>query len=87
LDDDLDLGEMFLNVKLHVDIRLCYAGVDLTTYGVNDASSGRDSETVFYERWERCLMGLKPSPYNTTRAFAMCEEVIRAILYDGIAFD
>jgi hypothetical protein len=61
---DLDLGEMCLNFKLHGDIRP-YAGVDLTTY-VNGDVSGIDDSSVCWERWERCLMGLKPSPYNAT---------------------
>jgi hypothetical protein len=72
---DLDLGEMFLNFKLHKFIRP-YAGVDLTAYVSTDLS-GASTGTPCWERWERCLMGLKPSPYNATRAFAWCEEVIR----------
>jgi hypothetical protein len=32
---------------------------------------------VRWERWERCLMGFKPSPYNATRAFAWAEEIMR----------
>ena len=77
---DLDLGEMFLNFKLHKFIRP-YAGVDLTAYVTTDSSTAQTEKTC-WERWERCLMGLKPSPYNATRAFAWCEEVIRGDPFD-----
>ena len=77
---DLDLGEMFLNFKLHKFIRP-YAGVDLTAYVTTDSSEA-PTERTCWERWESCLMGLKPSPYNATRAFAWCEEVIRGDPFD-----
>jgi hypothetical protein len=57
---DNDVGEMFLNFILHESVQaLC--GVDLTLYfpdGVPDGTS------VLWERWTRCDMGLRPSPYQ-----------------------
>jgi hypothetical protein len=74
---DLDLGEMFLNFKLHHLIRP-YAGVDVSAYLHKDgAPAPPEPSTVCWERWERCLMGFKPSPYNATRAFAWAEDIIR----------
>jgi hypothetical protein len=74
---DLDLGEMFLNFKLHHLIRP-YAGVDVSAYLRKDgAPAPPDPDTVCWERWGRCLMGFKPSPYNATRAFAWAEDIIR----------
>jgi hypothetical protein len=73
---DLDLGEMFLNFKLDVKMR-AYAGVDLSCYPAGGMKDNPENQGVCWERWERCLMGLKPSPFNATKAFAWGEEVIR----------
>jgi hypothetical protein len=74
---DLDLGEMFLNFKLH-PFAQPYAGVDLTAYISKDGGLGKEGpNTVCWERWSRCLMGFKPSPFNATRAFAWAKEIIR----------
>ena len=62
---DVDVGEMFLNFPLDVQMR-AYAGVDV--------SYGGD---LRWERWTRCLMGLKPSPFICTRAFAWAMEIIK----------
>jgi hypothetical protein len=67
---DLDLGEFFLNFPLDHRIRP-YAGVDLTPY------YGQEKSGLVWERWGRCLMGFKPSPYNTALSFGWAEEVIR----------
>jgi hypothetical protein len=74
---DLDLGEMFLNFKLHPSVQP-YAGVDLSAY-ISKAGDQdkRGLSTMCWERWSRCLMGFKPSPFNATRAFAWAEEIIR----------
>jgi hypothetical protein len=74
---DLDLGEMFLNFKLHPFVQP-YAGVDLTAYISKDEVLKQEGpNAVCWERWSRCLMGFKPSPFNATRAFAWAEEIIR----------
>jgi hypothetical protein len=67
---DLDLGEFFLNFPLDHRIRP-HAGVDLTPY------YGQERAGLVWERWGRCLMGFKPSPYNTALSFGWAEEVIR----------
>jgi hypothetical protein len=60
---DIDLTEMFLNFMLDVKIRTV-AGVDLTKIFVEELTEDRK---ILWERWERLLMGFKPSPYLTTR--------------------
>lgn len=66
---DIDLGEFFLNFPLDMRIRP-YVGVDLTPY------FGQDSKRV-WERWGRCMMGFRSSPYNTALSFGWAEELIR----------
>ena len=70
---DLDLGEMFLNFPLDPKVRP-YAGVDLTEIDNMLVSAGRFART--FERWERMLMGFRPSPYVTTQTYAWGEELI-----------
>jgi hypothetical protein len=70
---DIDLGEMFLNYPLDEDIRP-YAGVDVTNANPGEASK-RNLKRII-ERWARCLMGFKPSPFVTTQTFGWSEEVI-----------
>ena len=69
---DADLGEMFLNFPLDVDMRK-YAGVDLTSIFPEEAERGR----VFWERWVRMLMGFRPSPYLTTREMRRIDLFLR----------
>lgn len=85
---DLDLGEMFLNFMIDPKIRP-YCGVDLTPY-FRDAPSDqpgptrelKDGVPALWERWERCLMGLRPSPYNAIQAFLWAKEVIKGNCHD-----
>eukprot|EP00979_Chaetoceros_neogracilis_P007253 scaffold1521_cov271-Chaetoceros_neogracile.AAC.61 len=69
---DIDLGEMFLNYALDMDIRM-YAGVDVTEQ-VADVAAG--AKRVLDERWTRTLMGLRSSPFVCTQTFAWSEEII-----------
>ena len=69
---DLDIGEMFLNFILHSDLRNL-SGVDLTEYTDDIGELG---QTV-WEVWQRCAMGLKPSPYQAVQAMMVAEEIIR----------
>jgi hypothetical protein len=69
---DLDIGEMFLNFCLHPDIQP-YAGVDLRPYF---GKSGRKGRTL-WERWVRCLMGLKSSPYICIKGLLLALEIVR----------
>jgi hypothetical protein len=73
---DIDLGEMFLNFPLDSKLRP-YAGIDLSAFPVQRREYGNGSSDICWETWERWLIGFKPSPYNATRAFAWCEELIR----------
>ena len=73
---DIDLGEMFLNYFLDPRIRP-YAGVDVTLIGDLLRDKSPDEKKLILMRWERSLMGLKPSPYNCTRAFAWGEDFVR----------
>jgi len=71
---DIDLGEMFLNYPLDATLQP-YAGVDVTD--IEGEHKTGYLATRQWERWVRCLMGFKPSPYITTRAYAWSEETIR----------
>jgi hypothetical protein len=71
---DNDVGEMFLNFMLHEDLRkLC--GVDLTLYYPDEAKAKKGKQTL-WERWCRCAMGLRTSPYQTVQAMLWAQEVI-----------
>ena len=69
---DADLGEMFLNFPLDVDIRP-YAGVDFSNLFPDECKNG---ETL-WERWVRMLMGFRPSPYCTTREMRRIDLFLR----------
>ena len=77
---DIDLGEMFLNYFLDEKLRP-YAGVDVT--GIRELlledfqNLPKDEMRRLVMRWERNLMGLTSSPYNSTRTFAWSEDFIR----------
>ena len=70
---DIDLGEMFLNYPLDEAIRP-YAGVDVTRVDFDEENMEHIKRII--ERWVRCLMGFKPSPFVTTQTFGWGEEVI-----------
>lgn len=63
---NLDLGEMFLNFPLDITLRPFY-GIDLKPY-IEDVQS--------WERWVQCMMGLKPSPYLSTKSFHLANKVV-----------
>lgn len=65
---DIDLGEMFLNYYMDINIRP-YSGVD-----VSQLFPGK--RTVWYQ-WERTFMGFRPSPFNAGKMFAITVDVIR----------
>ena len=81
--DDSDLGEFFLNFILHETLREL-AGVDLTQYRTNEELSNLQDEMIVraWERWERCAMGLKPSPYQTGQGMLFAKDVIRGDRFD-----
>jgi hypothetical protein len=69
---DLDIGEMFLNFCLHPDLQP-YCGVDVKPYFLEESGQGLTQ----WERWVRCVRGLKPSPYVCIKALLIALEVIR----------
>jgi hypothetical protein len=71
---DNDVGEMFLNFVLHESVQaLC--GVDLTKYFPDGIPPGTK---VLWERWTRCAMGLRPSPYQACQGMMWALEIIFA---------
>jgi hypothetical protein len=71
---DNDVGEMFLNFVLHESVQaLC--GVDLTKYFPDGVPEGT---RVLWERWTRCAMGLRSSPYQACQGMMWALEIIFA---------
>lgn len=70
---DIDIADQFLNFVLHEDAQP-YCGVDLSPYFSDECS---ETSPTLWERWTRCLMGAKSSPYQTIRAMLWAEDVIR----------
>jgi hypothetical protein len=63
---DMDVGEQFLNYKLHKDLRLL-SGVDVREVRSRNPAdaSWEASRPGNWERWERNWMGLRDSPYRS----------------------
>jgi len=63
---DLDVGDQFLNFKLHESMR-AESGVDVQTVRSGDPRDEpwEASRQGIWERWERNWMGLKDSPYRS----------------------
>ena len=70
---DVGIGEMFLNFPLLISTQ-SYCGVDLTTLFDDELT---EDKKVIWERWTRCLMGAKPSPYQTIKAMLWAEDFVR----------
>jgi hypothetical protein len=68
---DIDLGEFFLNFPLPLELR-SVSGVDLSPF-----RSHLNLKAESKVRWERCWMGLRPSPYMAVRFYYLAEEFIR----------
>lgn len=66
---DIDLGEMFLNFCLDESLHE-YCGVDLGPYLNTKLTRTR------WERWVRCMMGLKASPYLAAKGMLLALEWI-----------
>ena len=64
---DIDVGDMFLNFQLDVDLH-AYCGVDLTPYLPLLKS---------WMAWSRCAMGLLPSPYFCIKFLLLAAEIFR----------
>jgi hypothetical protein len=72
---DIDIGDMFHNFVLHEQVQQV-AGIDLTPFFLEELITRRDVR-VLWERWVRCAMGLKCSPYNTIQGALIMDEFIR----------
>lgn len=74
---DNDAGEFFLNWMMDEKIR-CLCGVDLTHFlAPNESSEMRKKgEKLHVERWNRCAMGLRPSPYLCVKGMLLAKEII-----------
>jgi len=64
---DMDLADMFLNFPLDNTLQPYY-GIDLSPY---------IPTVTTWERWTRCMMGLKPSPYCTIKGLLLAFELIQ----------
>ena len=79
---DIDLGEMFLNFPLPFLLQR-YSGIDVTIFqdeiNKNENLKGFSVETStkVWASWNRCWMGLKPSPYMAVRFYYFAEEFAR----------
>jgi hypothetical protein len=69
----IDVGDMFLNFIVHEDVRKV-ASVDLSFYFPDELT---ERKRALLERWTRCGMGFRSSPYNTIQAILFAEEQIR----------
>jgi hypothetical protein len=67
---DMDLGEMFLNFPMHPSVQP-YCGIDVRPYCYPDSSR------THLERWSRCMMGWKASPYLTIQSRLFAEEFVQ----------
>lgn len=68
---DLDIGEMFLNFCLDPNLQE-FCGVDLRPYFSEEVARGQ----TLWERWVRCMMGLKISPYVAIKGILLAMEVV-----------
>jgi hypothetical protein len=79
---DIDLGEMFLNFLLDVELRP-YVGIDVSELRkqleeIDDIPrSVLENRGRLFLRWERCLMGLRSSPFNACKAMGWADDIIR----------
>jgi len=72
---DIDIGDMFHNFMLHEGVQKV-AGIDITPFFLEELNHRRDVRMI-WERWVRCAMGLKCSPYNTIQGALFMDEIIR----------
>ena len=70
---DLDVGEQCLNFQLCEEAQI-YCGVEMTPYFKAELKQG---STKIWERWTRCFMGAKPSPYQAIRFMLWAEHMVR----------
>ena len=62
---DNDYGEMFHNFWMHPVLRQ-YCGIDLTGLFPDEAAASPGGR--LWEAWNRCVMGMRPSPYQAVQS-------------------
>jgi hypothetical protein len=77
---DLDFGEHFHNFPLHEQLQL-YCGIDIRPY-FRPKEKGKGKGKTTWLRWVRCMMGLRPSPYNTIQSTHLAYEVVQGNKHD-----
>ena len=93
---DLDVGEQFLNFKLHE--ALCQLSrVDVREVRSRDPEDGpwEDSRPENWERWERNWMGLRDSPYRSLQwqarlkleVYGDCRALANPFHWDRVVFN
>ena len=75
---DLDVADMFLNFMLD-ELAREFIGIDLTTLFDDEM---KENHFTLWERWSRCAMGLKCSPYQTIKAMLFALEFLKGFLDD-----
>jgi len=93
---DLDVGEQFLNFKLHEALRQL-SGVDVREVRSRDPEDGQweDSRPGNWERWERNWMGLRDSPYRSLQwqarlkleVYGDCRALANPFHWDRVVFN
>ena len=71
---DNDFGEMFLNFWLHPELRE-YTGIDLTGLFQDELKTFEGGRPAVWEAWNRCAMGMGPSPYQSTQGAQRVREL------------
>ena len=76
---DLDIGEHFHNFPLHERLQV-YCGIDVRPY--YNTATQKQGKTMWL-CWAQCMMGLRPSPYNTIQSTHLAYEVANGCRWDS----
>jgi hypothetical protein len=76
---DNDIAEQFHNFTLHPGLQP-YCGLDLT--GLFPEELTALGHATNWERWTRCPMGIKTSPYQAAQGMIWLEELVRGNRHD-----
>jgi hypothetical protein len=74
---DFDMGEQFLNFPLDPRIQ-AVCGIDVKPY-----LDPEQQQTTWWLRWNRCMIGLKSSPYLVVKGTHLAEESVFRDRHDG----
>ena len=76
---DNDIGEHFLNFRLHATLQE-RCGLDLTEFFPDEITESMRKE--IHERWTRAAMGLTSSPYQAVQATMWADQIIQGNRHD-----